>query len=131
EGSLGGDLLVGDNDHPLDGSTIIGNDVLIGDSNGDRFIAEAGADIMMGGEGADRHEGGEGFDWAAYMDDNLGVTVDMNLKAFDQTPLPPSNITILDRFDEVEGLSGSNFADILRGDDVDADDIGTRHALTN
>ena len=43
--------------------------------------------------------------------------------------MAPSNAGILDRFAFIEGLSGSAFADVLRGDDADAAEIaaGRRH----
>jgi Ca2+-binding RTX toxin-like protein len=47
----------------------------------------------------------------------------MLLRAFDETPLPPSNVSIMDRFDFVEGLSGSRGNDILRGDDATSVDL--------
>ena len=64
-----------------------------------------------------------GYDWVTYKNDTLGVTVDLTLEAFDETPIPPSNAAIMDRFDQLEGLSGSNFSDILLGDDADAIEI--------
>ena len=52
-----------------------------------------------------------------------------------QTPVPASPAAVLARFAEVEGLSGSAFSDILRGDDADAAVIATAGAqgsvLTN
>lgn len=51
-------------------------------------------------------------------------------------PVGASPASILDRFAEVEGVSGSNFADVLKGDNVDAVTIvnhggATGSALTN
>src|SRR4030095_8378345 len=81
--------------------------------------------------------------------DRFGVTVDLTLAALAQphgetpnanagvfAPIGASPASILDRFAEVEGLSGSKFGDILRGDDVDAVTIlnhggATGGALTN
>ena len=64
-----------------------------------------------------------GFDWVTYKNDTLGVTVDLTLEAFDETPIPPSNAAVMDRFGQLEGLSGSSFSDILLGDDADAAEI--------
>ena len=61
---------------------------------------------MVGGPGADRMEGMSGYDWVTYKDDTLGVAVDLTLEAFDEPPIPPSNAAVLDRFDQLEGLSG-------------------------
>ena len=43
--------------------------------------------------------------------------------------MAPSNAGILDRFAFTEGLSGSAFGDVLRGDDADAAEIAARPAL--
>ena len=47
-------------------------------------------------------------------------TIDMTDRFFDQPPVPGSGASVLARFDVVEGLSGSAYGDILRGDDADA-----------
>ena len=64
-----------------------------------------------------------GYDWVTYKNDTLGVAVDLTLEAFDETPIPPSNAAVMDRFGQLEGLSGSSFSDILLGDDADAAEI--------
>ncbi|MET3441048.1 Ca2+-binding RTX toxin-like protein [Variovorax paradoxus] len=100
---------------------VVGHDVFIGNSISDRMDGEGGDDIMFGNGGqVDRYEGGSGFDWAGFKDDPFGVTADLFLRAFDETPVPISNATVLARFTSTEGLSGSAHADILRGDDNDA-----------
>ena len=48
------------------------------------------------------------------------ANVDLNLRAFDETPVPLSAASTLARFESMEGLSGSALSDILRGDDADA-----------
>src|SRR5262249_27390886 len=74
--------------------------------------------------------------WTTYKNDKFGVTVDMRLPIFNEphgTPSAPGIIpqvgespdSLLDRFAEVEGLSGSAFADFLRGDDQTATIIAT------
>ena len=101
--------------------SIIGNDVFMGDTVSDRMGGEGGDDIMIGNGGTgDRYLGASGFDWAVFTHPTLGATADLNLRAFDATPIPPSQVSVLARFESVEGLSGSAFADILRGDDLDA-----------
>ena len=96
----------------------VGHDVFIGNTISDRMDGEAGDDIMFGNGGqVDRYEGGSGFDWAGFKDDTLGVTADLLLRAFDETPVPFSNATVLARFTSTEGMSGSHHADVLRGDD--------------
>ncbi|AYC33300.1 heme peroxidase [Pseudomonas cavernae] len=116
--------------------SIIGHDVFIGDSVADRMMGEGGDDIMVGNGGTvDRYIGASGFDWAVFKDDPDGATVDLRLRAFDETPVPPSNGAVLARYESVEGLSGSAFSDILQGDDADAAAIAasgfTGSVLTN
>ena len=113
----------GDNFDPNALDLIDGHDVFIGSGGIDEFMGEGGDDIMVGGPGADRMEGMSGYDWVTYKNDTLGVTVDLTLEAFDETPIPPSNAAVMDRFGQLEGLSGSNFSDILLGDDADAAEI--------
>src|SRR5262249_32932534 len=74
--------------------------------------------------------------WTTYKNDKFGVTVDMRLPIFNEphgTPSAPGIIpqvgespdSLLDRFAEVEGLSGSSFADFLVGDNQTANIIAT------
>ncbi|HEU4377500.1 MAG TPA: peroxidase family protein [Hyphomicrobiaceae bacterium] len=126
----------GDNFDPLGNDPIIGNDVFIGRGENDKFNGEGGDDIMVGSVGlGDRYIGGSGFDWATFKDDNLGVYIDISDRFFDQPPQPGSGASVLTRFDFVEGLSGSQHADVLQGDDVDAAALATAGAtgsvLTN
>ena len=127
-----------DNADPFARDQIVGNDVYIGDSTSDRMDGEGGDDILVGNHGGgegDRYLGKSGFDWAVFKDDPFGVTIDMNIRAFDETIVPRSNAAINARFEGVEGLSGSHNADILQGDDADAASIAvqgfTGSVLTN
>jgi Ca2+-binding RTX toxin-like protein len=100
---------------------IVGNDVFIGDTVADRMLGEGGDDIMVGNGGqVDRYIGSSGFDWASFKHDTLAANADLNLRAFDETRVPLSVASTLARFESTEGLSGSKFSDILRGDDADA-----------
>ena len=97
-----------------------GNDVLIsraGNADGDM---ENGDDIVVDGPGIDRVEGQLGFDWVSFQNDEFGVDVDLDFSIFLQPILPVSSASILNRYDKVEGLSGSPLADILRGTDFNA-----------
>jgi Ca2+-binding RTX toxin-like protein len=116
----------GDNFDPLGLDPIAGNDVYIGRGENDKFNAEGGDDIMVGSTGAgDRYIGASGYDWATFKDDAFGVTVDLIDRFFDQPPQPGSGASVLARFDGVEGLSGSRFGDVIRGDDEDATTLPT------
>ncbi|MDZ3991818.1 peroxidase family protein [Pseudomonas sp. Teo4] len=139
----------GDNFAPLLDDTVIGNDIFVGGGGFDEMIGEGGDDIFVGSDAQDKMDGMSGFDWVTYKNDQVGVTVDLSLAALAQphgnapnqnagvfNPVGASPASILDRFAEVEGLSGSKFADVLKGDDVDAVTIlnhggATGSALTN
>ncbi len=118
----------GDNLSPFSDDEIKGHDVFIGGGGFDEVIGEGGDDIMVGSEGADHFDGNSGYDWVSYEHDGLGVKVDLIVNDFIEPPVAPSNAGILDRFAEVEGLSGSAFGDILRGDNADANQIATAGA---
>ncbi|MCP2020377.1 peroxidase family protein [Pseudomonas laurylsulfatiphila] len=139
----------GDNFSPLLNDDVIGNDIFVGGGGFDEMIGEGGDDIFVGSDAQDKMDGMSGFDWITYKNDKIGVTADLSLAALAQphgntpnqnagvfNPVGASPASILDRFAEVEGLSGSSFGDVLKGDDVDADTIinhggATGSALTN
>ncbi|WP_423770594.1 peroxidase family protein [Pseudomonas sp. NLJ1] len=139
----------GDNFAPLLGDEVIGNDIFVGGAGFDEMIGEGGDDIFVGSDAQDKMDGMSGFDWITHKNDQVGVTVDLTLAALAQPhgnappqntgvfePVGASPASILDRFAEVEGVSGSNFADVLKGDNVDAVTIlnhggATGSALTN
>jgi Ca2+-binding RTX toxin-like protein len=106
----------GDNFDPLGLGTIKGNDVFITGPGFDEGEGEGGDDIMVFSDGEDHFGGGGGFDWASYQSDHFGVTADLFVNARFEPPATPSNQGSLDRYAEVEGLSGSSFSDYLRGD---------------
>ncbi|MHB2080785.1 peroxidase family protein [Pseudomonas asiatica] len=139
----------GDNFAPLLGDEVVGNDIFVGGGGFDEMIGEGGDDIFVGSDAQDKMDGMSGFDWITNKNDQVGVTVDLTLAALAQphgnapnqntgifNPVGASPASILDRFAEVEGVSGSNFADVLKGDNVDAVTIlnhggATGSALTN
>ena len=98
---------------------IDGHDVFFGLGGFDEFIAEGGDDIMVGSPGVGKFIGMSGFDWAIYKDNAAGTNADFFRLAFDENPVPPQNAA-LDVYEAVEGLSGSDFNDILSGSDEDA-----------
>ncbi|UCP10573.1 heme peroxidase [Pseudomonas sp. MM213] len=139
----------GDNFSPLLNDDVVGNDIFVGGGGFDEMIGEGGDDIFVGSDAQDKMDGMSGFDWVTFKNDQVGVTADLSLAALAQphgnapnqnagvfNPVGASPASILDRFAEVEGLSGSNFGDVLKGDDVDAVTIlnhggATGGALTN
>ncbi|MEQ1881760.1 MAG: peroxidase family protein, partial [Burkholderiales bacterium] len=116
EGGDGNDLLQGDNGDPFQMSSVIGNDVFIGGGGSDDYDTESGDDLMVAGPGIERNEGMLGFDWVTYFGDTsngagVGHEAEMTLTGL----LPPTVEDSRDRFDLVEGVSGGNFNDVLRG----------------
>src|SRR5262249_37592778 len=120
--------------HPLTFDAVPGNDIFVGGEGFDEMIGEGGDDIFVGSGAQDKMDGMSGFDWTTYKSDLFGVTVDMRLPIFAPAhglpfapgavqPVGQSPDSILDRFAEVAGLSGSRGNDILYGDDQTADII--------
>ncbi|MEQ1809062.1 MAG: peroxidase family protein [Terricaulis sp.] len=109
-----------------------GHDVLIGGGAPNDFDSFGGDDIMVSGMGTDRMEGFIGFDWVSYQNNTqFGATADMEIRIFGQPPLPGDPGATLDRFDMVEGMSGSGLDDVLRGDNRLADPLaGVELTLT-
>src|SRR5262245_885065 len=119
---------------PLTFDAVPGNDIFVGGEGFDEMIGEGGDDIFVGSGAQDKMDGMSGFDWTTYKNDHFGITVDMRLPIFAPAhglpfapgavqPVGQSPDSILDRFAEVEGLSGSSSSDILIGDDQTADVI--------
>ena len=126
EGGAQADLLQGDNGAPFqDDPNAPGHDVIDGDGGADDFDSEGGDDIMVSGPGVERSEGMLGFDWVTHESDPATANSDLNFTGL----LPPSLDALRDRFDNVEGLSGWNFNDTLRGDEFDAVTTAPGHEL--
>ncbi|MBP0463003.1 hypothetical protein J5Y09_03700 [Roseomonas sp. PWR1] len=112
EGGNGFDGIAGDNSELFFNSSIIGHDVMFAGQNENDFDAESGDDIMVQGESVMRSEGMWGYDWASHKGFSRGADADLTVPIFatDQQDI------LRNRFDQVEGLSGSDFGDVLRGD---------------
>jgi Ca2+-binding RTX toxin-like protein len=117
------------------------NDLLTGNGGHDLLKGAAGADVLLGGAGNDILDGGAGgsfvdgvdalgngtggtargdilvggagLDIASYMTASAGVTASL------AAPTLNTGDAALDDYLEIEGLSGTGFADTLRGDDGD------------
>jgi Ca2+-binding RTX toxin-like protein len=97
-----------------------GNDAIYGDDRSDTFDGGAGNDVLhgvggndvlIGGTGADSLDGGEGNDTASYVTATTGVTADLT------TPANNSGDAGGDTYVEIENLTGSAFADHLKGNE--------------
>ncbi|WP_417721879.1 calcium-binding protein [Salipiger sp.] len=116
EGGGGNDTLDGGADRDsLDGGA--GSDLLTGGTGSDTLNGGNGDDTLDGGAGADRFDGGAGIDTLRYADATGRVIVDL------QGPVEGSVLTFFtgglaegDTFHHIENISGSRFADNLRGD---------------
>ncbi len=117
EGGGQADLVQGDNGAPFqDDPNTPGHDVLNGNGGADDYDAEGGDDIMVSGPGVERNEGMLGFDWVTHKNDPEVANDDLRFTGL----LPPTVDANRDRFDVVEGLSGWEKNDTLRGDDGNA-----------
>jgi len=105
------DVLVGGTgNNTLSGGN--GDDYLLDLSGGDdAFFGEGGNDTLQGSGGADSYDGGTGIDEVRY--NNSGSAVNVNLN----TGVAFGGDAVGDTFNSVENLVGSQFNDILTGDD--------------
>lgn len=116
---------VGDNfDDQFQADAVKGHDVFHGDGGFDEFVGEGGDDIWFGSLGRGKFDGMSGYDWTTYADMNFPVDVDLARQILPGIPVLPANVA-LDTFTQVEGASGSKFADVIRGTDVTAADVPT------
>ncbi|MDH4607941.1 peroxidase family protein, partial [Pseudomonas sp. BN102] len=113
----------GDNFAPFATDDVAGNDVFVTGGGFDEVMGEGGDDIMIASDGSDHFDGASGFDWANYGRETSGVTANLLIDDFVEPPVTASNAGVMDRFAEVEGLSGSAFGDVLKGDNSDATTI--------
>lgn len=120
EGGDGLDGLAGENSELFFNSPIIGHDVLNGQGNDTDYDGESGDDIMVQGPGIQRNNGMLGFDWAIHKGDPNGADSDLGVPIF---PTQQA-LTLRDRFDSVEGLSGWKFNDILTGTNLPTGAVG-------
>lgn len=88
-----------------------GGDTLIGKKGRDILNGGAGNDILNGGQGADTLNGGDGSDTATYVDSCAAVTVNL------ATGESRGGDAEGDKFNSIENLTGSRYADKLTGDD--------------
>jgi Ca2+-binding RTX toxin-like protein len=99
QGRNGNDTLIGGN----------GNDILMGGAGADVLNGDTGNDTLMGGAGADVLNGGAGIDTASYADATSGVFADLVLTHLN------TGDAAGDSYSTIQNLTGSDFADNLRG----------------
>jgi beta-lactam-binding protein with PASTA domain len=104
-------------------SAVGGDDVLDGGPGQDNHFGEGGDDIMLPSEGSNKFFGDFGFDWITMRSwpvraENTGTTgfsVDLGLLALPNAPVNFNDLRNKYRF--VDGASGWNLNDQIRGDD--------------
>ncbi len=89
-----------------------GHDSLLGNAVANVLTGNEGDDVLVGRGGGDILNGGAGFDIASYIDAQAGVSARIKEYSDDNTGDAAG-----DRFYSIEGLQGSAFNDILRGND--------------
>lgn len=119
QGGSGQDLLIGDHGAPFfddPGQAAPGNDVFVGEVGENDYDAEGGDDVMAQNAAVDRNAGAAGFDWAFHQYDTVGADDDIAINN-NLVGVPVQVVVNRDRWQEVEGDSGSAFDDIIRGTD--------------
>jgi Ca2+-binding RTX toxin-like protein len=125
EGGGQADLLQGEHGDPFQQGRV-GDDVIDGGGGNDDYDSEGGDDILVAGSGTERMEGQFGFDWVTYARTPGPQDVDLFFTGLQ----PPDIDNIRDRFDNVEGVSGWDNNDIIRGSDADVTTLAADHSLT-
>lgn len=127
-GSNLGDILVGDNSaNTIEG--LNGSDGLAGAGGNDILVGGEGNDVLLGGDGGDSLQGGNGVDWASYEFSSGGLVASLvgNIPA---QSVFVSGEAAGDSYSSIENLRGSEFSDLLIGNDnantiegLDGDDV--------
>jgi Ca2+-binding RTX toxin-like protein len=110
-GILDGNVALGFGNDTLDSRTGAVYGVVFGNSGDDRLLLGSTDDTLDGGAGADELVGGGGYDYASYASaSGVGVT------AYLVAPRLNTGDAFGDTYDGIEGLIGSQHADVLGGD---------------
>jgi Ca2+-binding RTX toxin-like protein len=125
EGGGQADLLQGEHGDPFQQGRV-GDDVIDGGGGNDDYDSEGGDDILVAGSGTERMEGQFGFDWVTYARTPGPQDIDLFFTGLQ----PPDIDNIRDRFDNVEGVSGWDGNDVIRGSDATSALLAPDHALT-
>jgi beta-lactam-binding protein with PASTA domain len=108
-------IAIGDDNNQFQNDPNGGHDILVAGPGDMDFDAEGGDDIMVGNVlPTHRFEGMLGFDWVTYRGETIPVDADMLITGAIAVNAPLNENR--DRFDLLEGLSGTSFNDLLRGD---------------
>ncbi|MBD2357727.1 S8 family serine peptidase [Tolypothrix sp. FACHB-123] len=109
-GSDHADVLIGNSgNNILDGGA--GNDNLNAGLGNDTLKGSNGNDTLNGGVGNDYLDGGKGYDTVSYTSATTGLNVNLT------TGIASDRLGGSDRLVDIEAIAGSNYADILTGND--------------
>ena len=104
-----------------DNDTLTGgpcDDTLDGKAGDDTLSGLGGDDLLIGGLGADTLDGGDGFDYAGYRRSPQGVRVELDgTKDSEGYIIAELAEAHGDRLRNIEGILGSDYGDVLTGDD--------------
>jgi hypothetical protein len=115
-------IAIGDDNNQFQNDPNGGHDIAIAGLGDMDFDMEGGDDITVGTViPTHRFEGMLGFDWTTYRGETIPVDADMLITGATAVNAPLNENR--DRYDNIEGLSGTNFNDLLRGDDRLAADL--------
>ncbi|PVE24351.1 protease [Microvirga sp. KLBC 81] len=89
-----------------------GNDTLDGKGGSDKLYGKDGADVLAGGAGRDYLDGGAGADTASYATAVKGLVADLMFASNN------TQDAYGDTYANIENLTGSGYADSLRGNDA-------------
>jgi hypothetical protein len=115
-------IAIGDDNNQFQNDPFGGHDIAVAGPGDMDFDMEGGDDITVGNVlPTHRFEGMLGFDWTTYRGETIPVDADMLVTGATAVNAPLNENR--DRYDLIEGLSGTNFDDLLRGDDRTAADL--------
>lgn len=113
-GGEGNDSLYGDGANSKGGAEGAAGaaDYLMGEGGNDTLYGGAGNDTLDGGDGEDSLDGGDGTDFASYASAGQGIVLNLGV------PAENTGDAAGDTFTGIEGYIGSNFNDIIFGDNA-------------
>jgi Ca2+-binding RTX toxin-like protein len=91
-----------------------GHDKLHGEEGNDTLLGGDGDDYLRGGPGDDLIDGGAGLDRVAFYTATSGIAVDLRIQGVEQNTLLG-----MDTLVDIEHASGTEFADLIQGNDDD------------
>ncbi len=99
-------------------STLAGDDRLVGGIGDDTLLGGDGDDVLQGDAGNDTLNGGNGVDMAFYAYNTSAVFVDLDQSGANaDDSYDGASASYNDTLIDIENVTGSNFDDVLKGDE--------------